>query len=991
MNIVIVSPGMEHNGETLKTKSLGGSETAAIQLAEAFAALKGHTVHVFSPCADQSKTNGVVYNPIDAAQEYIVGADIDVLIVSRVPQILHARHNAKVCYLWQHDLGLKRQAPEILPAMYQIDRILVMSEFQKNQYKEVYGLPEDAFKVIRNGIDLGLFPAPRGLSQKEWGLMVYAARPERGLENLVKSGGIMERLANDKVPVRLMVAGYDNTTAEMRPYYEALWQRCEVLPNVQRVGHLTKKELYDLYSRAWMYVYPTPSAIIPDFDEISCITAMEAAACCLPFMTTKRGALSETVVPGSAVWIPGNGHEQRCQDSFVQEIKNLAQPTDRNKARIQSMIMASYKGAINFEWKPVAETLVAEAEEIMSARCSDPVRMFHHFYRLSDMEMCDRLTREHSGDARFMRMTARERGIISVRCAFKDDAEAFQAHYDHIGANANPAWELGGEPRTQQVVEIFKRNWGKEPYRTVLDFGCAVGNQAIRISNACPNLKILGVDINADVIRKAEGLTQTNAEHPGNLLWAVGKEDSDPLEIWREKTGEVIEGFDIVHAGEVLEHVQDPALLIKRLEAWCRPGGVVFLTVPYGPWDELHHDRYGHSDWCHIRHYDMADLIDVFGKKKDFNLFYKCLQFLSSGEPCGHHYISYVCDHMSPTGEVDLTRKISRQAPRETVSACIIAYNAEAMLHRTLKSIRNVSTEIIVAVDPKTTDSTRAIAAQYGALVIDGLNPMDVGFDEARNHSIRDAEGDFILWIDSDEELLNPGKLSKYLRPNAFKGYALQQHHLSVDPPMNMKPDLPVRLFRNREGIRFFGVCHEHPEKAVNEGVGYGTVLTDTWIAHDGYLTEDVRRMRFLRNIGLVLRDRKKYPDRKLTTFLYLRDLIHMIRYRGEMMNGGRQPAPGTAVPIDPQATMWALEAVELWEKHFMDNPGDPMTPDAIAYYSDANRVLGRGVPIRVRFEVPGSPNAKEVVAQFSDSTKAATFLGGVAKTILSQYEGKYV
>jgi len=254
------------------------------------------------------------------------------------------------------------------------------------------------------------------------------------------------------------------------------------------------------------------------------------------------------------------------------------------------------------------------------------------------------------------------------------------------------------------------------------------------------------------------------------------------------------------------------------------------------------------------------------------------------------------------------------------------------------------------------------------------------GFEEARNVSIAGAKGAWILWIDCDEELLNPAKIHKYLRQNVLNAYGLQQHHLSVDPPMAMKPDIPMRLFRNGHGIRFYGIVHEHPETEINKGVGAATILSDLWIAHDGYLTEEVRRSRFLRNIDLVVRDRKKYPERILGYFLWLRDLIHLTRYRMEQMNG-RGP--------DPQMIEWAQEAQGLYEKRYLENPIDPMSPDALQYYSEANRILRVGIPLRFKMAV-GDGAEREIVGQFRTAEHASKFMAAVIRITAGQLEAKY-
>lgn len=966
MNFAIVSPGMQHDGNTIKERSLGGSETAAIQLAEALAKGKDpfggkNRVIVFSPCDRPVAVNDVQYLPIQSSAEYARGADIDVLIVSRVTDFLAHPHNAKVCFLWCHDLALRRTEGQVRGTVYQIDRVLLMSRFQKDQYKEVYGIPDEGIEVIRNGIDLSLFPAPRKSAEKVKGQMVYCARPERGLENLVRPGGVMEQLAKEVPEATLLVAHYDNTTEQMTPYYEMLWSRCNELPNVRLLGSLTKKQLYDLYSRSWLYVYPTPSPVAQTFDEISCISAMEAQACGLPFLSTDRGALKETVTPGTGVLLSGNGYDEDMQRRFVKEIKRLY----HDEIGWQRLSRQAYKNAVSLGWEPVAERLTLLADEIMAERTSNPDRVYKQFLRVSDIEMCREIEAKHP-----LPLCEKETKFVREGWAFTESPEAYREHYKLVDAGATiDHFEMSeGEMRWLTLRDFLRRNKGE--IKSVLDYGCWIGHQTIRAANELPEAQFVGVDVTPRNIELAEECKKKHA-----------KQDNVSFQVYDEMSNgpKDCTAYDLVVLTEVLEHVLDPDKLIAELEAACKPGGTIFITVPYGPWEAMSYDTFPHR--CHLRHYEMNDLMDIFGAKKDVQVFYRQVTKDDLGTPCGHHYVIYENDPEKPTGKINVDRKLRWQAPRETVSVCMIAYNAESMLHRTLKSVRKFADEVIIAVDPKTIDSTRSIAGCYGATVIDGLNPMVAGFDEARNHSIAQAKGDWILWVDSDEEILNPSKLIKYLRPNILNAYGVQQHHLSVDPPMNMKPDLPMRLFRNRKGVRFFGVVHEHPETELNKGVGYALVLSDTWIAHDGYLTEDVRRSRFLRNIDLVVRDRAKYPDRMLGYFLWLRDLIHLCRYRLEQNNGSGP---------DQQVLGWAREAQRLYEERYLKAPQDPMAPDALSYYSEANRLLGEGVPMQVKLRV-GNEGEQEFLAQFRTSDAAAEFMANTMKVTVGKYEGRYI
>ena len=581
-----------------------------------------------------------------------------------------------------------------------------------------------------------------------------------------------------------------------------------------------------------------------------------------------------------------------------------------------------------------------------------------------------------------LRLVEKEVNFVKDNFKFTFSPDAYREQYEkvdspiegteHQGARIEHFETSGEEPRWL-VVKDFLETTG--PYERILDYGCWIGHQTIRMANLLPETQFVGIDITSKTIETANECKAKYSEHKNiNFI------STDEMKSIKETNDFGNEEYDLIFCNEVLEHVLDPYSLIRKLEASCKEGGTVYFTLPYGPWEYLSFYTYPYR--CHIRHYEMNDILDIFGNKKDIKVFFRATGRTDFGDVIGHHFISYTKDSSIPTEKVNLERKMAWQAPRETLSVCMIAYNSEDLLHRCLKSVSKLADEIIIAVDPKTTDSTVEIAKKYGAKIIDGIDPLKEGFGAARNLSIKNAKGDWIFWIDSDEVLLNPENVFKYLRPNPFNGYGIQQHHLSVDPPNPYKPDLPTRLFRNNRGAKFFGLIHEHPELELNKGFGLGIVMPDFWIGHDGYLTEKIRRSRFHRNIDLLLRDYKECPDRDLMKFLFMRDCIHIIKDRMDRMPLGSGP--------DNFCLEWARRAKHIFETKFLPDPGSPIMLDAIELYSSANALLGLGQDLIFTFLMNGI-ELRDVKTRFPNSEIASQIVGGILKHQMALREGKYV
>ena len=117
MDIVIHSMGMPFNGDTLKTKSLGGSESAAYYQAMELAR-RGHKVTVFTTTQEETFTDGVRFcslgqpteaEPLgNAFTHYAANTPHDVLIIQRHPLAFHRKWASKVNLFQMHDLALHR-------------------------------------------------------------------------------------------------------------------------------------------------------------------------------------------------------------------------------------------------------------------------------------------------------------------------------------------------------------------------------------------------------------------------------------------------------------------------------------------------------------------------------------------------------------------------------------------------------------------------------------------------------------------------------------------------------------------------------------------------------------------------------------------------------------------------------------------------------------------------------------------------------------------
>ncbi|MEE9910748.1 MAG: glycosyltransferase [Deltaproteobacteria bacterium] len=171
--------------------------------------------------------------------------------------------------------------------------------------------------------------------------------------------------------------------------------------------------------------------------------------------------------------------------------------------------------------------------------------------------------------------------------------------------------------------------------------------------------------------------------------------------------------------------------------------------------------------------------------------------------------------------------QIEKASAKNTLSLCMIVKNEETVLVECLKSVRDVVDEMII-VDTGSTDKTIDIARAFGAKVFEF--PWTDDFSAARNQSLAQATGDWILVLDADEVIsgLDHQRLlatidtgnrrtaafamvtRNYLEKSGTAGWTKNDgRYPQEERGAGWFGSSKVRLFRNNSLVRFENPVHE--------------------------------------------------------------------------------------------------------------------------------------------------------------------------------------
>lgn len=164
----------------------------------------------------------------------------------------------------------------------------------------------------------------------------------------------------------------------------------------------------------------------------------------------------------------------------------------------------------------------------------------------------------------------------------------WESHWDEFADSASE------NPAQRYRRALIARYLGRlEPPRRVLDIGSGQGDLLCSLRAELPDVELAGLELSTTGIERARQKVPGARFVQADLLRA-------PVDL-PELTG----WADVAICSEVLEHVEEPAVLLRNASRSVTAGGRVLITVPGGPRTAF--DRHiGHR-----RHYDAASLRQV--------------------------------------------------------------------------------------------------------------------------------------------------------------------------------------------------------------------------------------------------------------------------------------------------------------------------------------------------------------------------------------------
>ncbi len=150
------------------------------------------------------------------------------------------------------------------------------------------------------------------------------------------------------------------------------------------------------------------------------------------------------------------------------------------------------------------------------------------------------------------------------------DNDDWNQHWSTFGdaVAGNPATTY----RSRLIMELLGRLDDDE---VILEIGCGQGEFTLELAAKYPKAEVRGIDASAEGVRRAARA----AEDRGVVAHFAPRDLTAPAELADDERNRAT----VAVCSEVLEHVDDPGVLLRNAAQYLAPGCRVVITVPGGP------------------------------------------------------------------------------------------------------------------------------------------------------------------------------------------------------------------------------------------------------------------------------------------------------------------------------------------------------------------------------------------------------------------------
>jgi len=260
------------------------------------------------------------------------------IIRSRVRQLDPTRK----AILWLHDLPGDPESEHLRdPASRsRFAKIVMVSNWQMQQYKDCLGVPYSDCVVLKNAIE-PIVDIDKGSDKIR---LIYHPTPHRGLQILVP---IFERLCDFHNDIELDVFSSFKLYGwqERDEQFESVIQRCKAHPKINYHGTQPNGVVRQALGRAHIFAYPSI------WRETSCLCAMEAMSAGALIVAPNYAGLPETT-GGFAIMYQWDEDVNRHAVMFLNQLNNAIVAWKQQRAGLLTHLETQKSYADNmYSWQ----------------------------------------------------------------------------------------------------------------------------------------------------------------------------------------------------------------------------------------------------------------------------------------------------------------------------------------------------------------------------------------------------------------------------------------------------------------------------------------------------------------------------------------------------------------------------------------------------------------------------------------------------------------